>query len=239
MVSITFNFGQELLSFKTSDGETLYYSRHGKEPLLVMLYGGPGAPVSRMQSWADSLMSDFECVLFEQRGTRKSSKVKLDSTTINLKRAVNDLEDLRNHLKVDMINLCGISWGGMLSQSYAAYYPTRVKKMVLVSTPGPDMSFLTPLFDNVETRRYPIEKDSLAYWNNQSESESALLHRGIFWSIAYFYDHSKGRKLLPDYLLPLKSNKMADLMFNDLSQHYDLTNELSSFEGECHIILPM
>jgi hypothetical protein len=39
----------------------------------------------------------FECILFEQRGIDLSANVKVDSTTINLKRAVLDIENLRKH----------------------------------------------------------------------------------------------------------------------------------------------
>ena len=58
--------GQQIKSFKTSDGETLYYASKGEGPLVVLLYGGPGFGVGPMRPWADSLSNQFECILFEQ-----------------------------------------------------------------------------------------------------------------------------------------------------------------------------
>ncbi|NTW90881.1 MAG: alpha/beta fold hydrolase [Erysipelotrichaceae bacterium] len=87
---------------------------------------------SKKNTWVDTLSTDFECILFEQRGIGLSGNVKLDSTTINLKRAVLDIEDLRKHLGRNQISLCGISWGGGLAQAYSSYYPDNVKNMVLM-----------------------------------------------------------------------------------------------------------
>jgi len=90
--------GQEVNIFFASDGEELYYTKYGDGPAVVFLYGGPGYAISAMKPWADSLSRDYKCILYDQRGTGLSSNVKLDTSTINLKRAVQDLDDLRSHL---------------------------------------------------------------------------------------------------------------------------------------------
>src|SRR4030042_5632748 len=90
--------GQQVISFKTRDGETLYFTSVGKGIKVILLQGGPGYSVDGLKPWADSLSKDFECILFHQRGTGLSSNVKLDSSAINLERAVRDLDDLRKNL---------------------------------------------------------------------------------------------------------------------------------------------
>jgi len=157
--------GQQVKSFKTTDGEPLYYTSLGKGPKVVLLYGGPGFGVGPMRPWADSLSNQFECILFDQRGTGLSSNVKLDSTTINLKRATQDIEDLRMYLGEKQLTLCGISWGGMLAQAYASFFPENTRNIVLVSTLGPDLSLMSAFNDNMNMRRFPNESDSLTYWN--------------------------------------------------------------------------
>ena len=97
-----------------------------------------------MQEWADTLSNKFECILFDQRGTGLSANVRLDSTTINLERATKDIDELRKHFGSEQISLCGLSWGGGLSQAYASFYPNNLKKIVLVSTIGPDMALFQP-----------------------------------------------------------------------------------------------
>ena len=110
--------GQEVVSFTSSDGEELYYTKTGTGPKVVFLYGGPGYSVSAMKFWADSLSGDWECILYDQRGTGLSANVKLDTSTINLKRATRDLEELRQHLGEDKLVLCGISWGGTRTRRF-------------------------------------------------------------------------------------------------------------------------
>lgn len=178
--------GQEVKSFKTSDSETLYYTTYGKGPRVVLLYGGPGYGVGPMHPWADSLSGQFECILFDQRGTGLSSNVKFDSTTINLKRATQDIEDLRIHLGEEKITLCGISWGGMLAQAYASFFPEKTKNIVLVSTLGPDLSLMAPFNHNMNMRRFPNERDSLAYWNKQPDSDLSEMKRDYFRYIPEF-----------------------------------------------------
>ena len=56
--------GQIINSFKTSDGENLYYYKTGEGPVIVILSGGPGFEVSWLQPWADTLSKNFQCILF-------------------------------------------------------------------------------------------------------------------------------------------------------------------------------
>ncbi|MHC1730826.1 MAG: alpha/beta fold hydrolase [Bacteroidales bacterium] len=105
---------QEFFSFRTSDGESLFYTKIGKGPTIIFLSGGPGGSVNNLQKWADTLSTDFECILFDQRGTGLSTNVKLDKTTINLERATKDIDELRKHLGQKQISLCGLSWVGGL-----------------------------------------------------------------------------------------------------------------------------
>lgn len=231
--------GQQLKSFKTTDGETLYYTSLGKGPKVVLLYGGPGFGVGPMRPWADSLSSQFECILYEQRGTGLSSNVKLDSTTINLKRATQDIEDLRMHLGEKQLTLCGISWGGMLAQAYASFFPENTRNIVLVSTLGPDLSLMAAFNDNMNMRRFPNERDSLTYWNKQPDSDLSKMKRNYFSFISEFYSHPTGHKMLPQFFATTKFHEtMSDLMWKDLSVSYDLKSVLINYKGQCSIIRP-
>ena len=230
---------QEILSFKTSDGESLFYTKIGMGPTIILLAGGPGVSVNTMQAWADTLSPNFECILFDQRGTGLSSNVRLDSTTINLERATKDIDELRKHLGREQISLCGISWGGGLSQAYASFYPNNVKKMVLVSTIGPDLTLFEAMGDNIWMRRYPNERDSLEYWNKQPSSPTSELKKAIFFFLPYVYDHNSGYNLWLDFLSKISNNStMSSLMWKDLDKNYDLKNRLINYKGQCIIIKP-
>jgi proline iminopeptidase len=230
---------QETLSFKTSDGETLFYTKTGKGPVIVLLSGGPGYGASALQQWADTLSKKFECILFEQRGIGLSGNVKVDSTTINLKRAVLDIEDLRKHLGNEQISLCGISWGAGLAQAYVSYFPDKVKKIVLISAMGPDLTFLPAMNDNKKMRLYPNERDSIQYWSNQPPSQISQFKQLIFSQLPYFYDHTLGYNIIPKAFSNVAFNaKVSDLMWKDLDKNYDLKSRLVNYKGQCIIIRP-
>lgn len=229
---------QEIKSFRTSDGETLYYRSVGKGLKIILLSGGPGFGADGMKIWADSLSGDFECILFHQRGTGLSGNVRLDSSTINLKRAVQDLDELRKNLEQEKLILCGHSWGGMLAQAYASAYPENTEKIVLINPGGPDMSFWSVFFDdNIPMRRYPAERDSLNYWNHQPDSELSLFKRALFFVLPYFYDHETGLKKMPPMIkLSPFNERMNSLMLKDLNLNYDLNSRLSKYKNHCIII---
>jgi proline iminopeptidase len=232
-------FGQNVNSFKTSDGETLFYTSSGSGSKIIFLYGGPGYSVSAMKSWADSLYNEFECILFDQRGTGLSSNVQLDTSTINLERSVRDINDLRIYLNEDKLTLCGISWGGMLAQAYATYFPDKTEKIVLISTLGPDLSLMSAFIDNLNMRRFPEERDSLKYWNNQPVSEYTRMKQSFFRFISEFYDHKIGyEKLQVFFNTTTYHDKMGTLMWRDLYKNYDLKLGLSDYKGESIIIRP-
>ncbi len=229
---------QEIKSFKTSDGELLFYRTIGKGTGVIILAGGPGFAADGLKVWADSLSENFECILFHQRGTGLSANVKLDSSTINLKRATQDLDELRKHLGQENLTLCGHSWGGMLAQAYAASYPENTRKIVLINPGGPDMS-LWPVFfnDNLLMRRYPKERDSLEYWNNQPDSELSIFKRALFFVLPYFYDHETGLKKMPQMIRSSPFNeKMNNLMLKDLNVSYNLNSELVNYKNQCVIL---
>jgi proline iminopeptidase len=229
--------GQQVKSFKTSDGETLFYTTKGQGQKVVFLYGGPGIGAGPMRPWADSLSNKFECIIYDQRGTGLSSNVKLDSTTINISRAVQDIDDLRKHLGEKQLTLCGISWGGGLAQAYAAYYPENTKKIILICTIGPDWTLMSAFSDNMNMRRFPNERDSLRYWNKQPNSELALMKRRLFSYIPDFYDHNIGYKMLPKFFAAATyHDKMGSLMSADIKKNYNLNTKLKEYHGQCTII---
>ena len=228
---------QTAKSFRTSDGETLYYTTKGKGSKVIFLYGGPGIAAGPLQTWADSLSDNFECIIFEQRGTGLSGNAKLDSTTINLKRATRDLDDLRKHLGENQLTLCGISWGGGLAQAFASYYPEKTKKIVLVCSMGPDLSLMQAFRDNMRMRRFPNESDSLNFWNKQPDSDYSQMKRNFFSYLADFYDHDIGYRMLPKFFAAATyHNQMSNLMWADLNKNYDLTSKLKAYHGKCIII---
>ncbi|XP_035825673.1 probable proline iminopeptidase isoform X2 [Aplysia californica] len=116
---------------KVSDVHSLYYEQSGNKDgnPVVFLHGGPGGGTSpRDRRFFDP--KAYRIILFDQRGSGKSTPAAelKDNTTWHL---VEDIERLREHLKIEKWVVFGGSWGSTLSLAYSQTYPARVKALVL------------------------------------------------------------------------------------------------------------
>lgn len=85
----------------------------------------------------------------------------------------------------------------MLAQAYAAYFPDYTSKIILVSTLGPNLSTMQAFRDNMNMRRFPNERDSLEYWQNQPSGNYSKMKQSYYSYIPEFYDHDIAHKMLP------------------------------------------
>jgi pimeloyl-ACP methyl ester carboxylesterase len=72
-------------------------------------------------------------LLLNPRGTSASDAPK-DPRAYRIEDYVADLEDLREHLGLESLDLLGHSHGGIVAMAWAAAHPSRVHRLVLVST---------------------------------------------------------------------------------------------------------
>ena len=115
--------------FTTPDGLTLSYERRGSGPLLVCHPGGPGGSAAEFRDFA-GLDDTFELLLFSPRGSHGSDP----ADEYALRSYVQDLEELREHLGVDRLDLLGFSHGGIVAMAYAAAFGQRIRRLVLAAT---------------------------------------------------------------------------------------------------------
>lgn len=73
----------------------------------------------------------------------KSKGVDLQGYTT--KQSAQDIEDLRQQLHIDQVNLFGFSYGTHLGQAYLRYFEDRVSNAILVGVEGPDHTYKLPL----------------------------------------------------------------------------------------------
>ena len=117
---------------ETRDGRRLAYRRTGEGPLLVCHGGGPGFSSLYFGDLA-GLGDELELVLFDPRGTGDSTKPS-DPRAYAIEDYVSDLEELREHLGLERMQLFGHSHGGIVAMAYAARHPDRVERLILAST---------------------------------------------------------------------------------------------------------
>jgi proline iminopeptidase len=118
---------------ETRDGRRLAYRRTGEgRPVLVCHGGGPGFSSLYLGDLA-GLGDELGLVLLDPRGTGGSTKAS-DPRAYAIEDYVSDLEQLREHLGLERMQLFGHSHGGIVAVAYAARYPKRVERLILAST---------------------------------------------------------------------------------------------------------
>ena len=212
----------------------LYYSVQGEGQPILLLSGGPGIASSQLSRLSEHLSKNYKSILFDQRGTGKSHTNPMDSSTINLNQAINDINVLLEKQNAKRITIIGHSWGAMLAMSYGAKYPDQIAKLVLIG-PGPlEWSGYELLQDNILSRASKAEKilmqqiqDSIA---NHTASMESMRTLNRTFSRLLFFDALKVDSLGP--LIGANSNNaMQHLMLQDLNRiNYDLKPAISKMQ---------
>ncbi len=115
-----------------SDGRRLSYRREGQGPLLICHPGGPGFSSLYFGDLA-GLGADFTLVPLDPRGTAESDRP-ADPRAYLIDDYVDDLDELRAHLRLERMRLLGHSHGGVVAMAYASAHPDRIERLVLAST---------------------------------------------------------------------------------------------------------
>jgi proline iminopeptidase len=98
---------------------------------LVIVHGGPGGSVYTFEQTIGKLLEQScTIVYYEQRGCGRSSDA-IDADSYSLPWLIDDLEQLRQALGVERMNLLGFSFGAELVLEYAAKYPQYVGRIVV------------------------------------------------------------------------------------------------------------
>jgi len=116
-------------SFLSYDGVRLAYTQLGEGPPLVCVPGGPGRAAGYLEDLG-GLSRTCTLVLLDARATGRS-EVPPDPASLRYDRLADDLEALRVHLGLSVVDLLGHSAGALVAQAYAAQH--RVGRLVLVT----------------------------------------------------------------------------------------------------------
>jgi len=113
------------------DIHNLYWEQSGNPDgvPIVLLHGGPGAGASPThRRFFDP--DHYRIIIFDQRGAGRSTPLGTleNNTTRHL---IDDLEQLRNHLKIEKWHVFGGSWGSTLGLAYAAQHADKCKSLIL------------------------------------------------------------------------------------------------------------
>ncbi|MFC3893960.1 alpha/beta fold hydrolase [Lentzea rhizosphaerae] len=117
--------------FTSFDGTELAYRDAGDGVPLVVLAGGPGRASEYLETLG-GLDASRRLVILDNRGTGRSG-APVDPFTYRRDMLVRDVEMLRRHLGLDVVDVLGHSAGAGIAMGYAADFPDRVGRLVLLT----------------------------------------------------------------------------------------------------------
>jgi len=119
--------------FIDAHGVLIYYELLGRGTPLVILHGGPGASHDYFLPYLLPLARQHRLVFIDERGSGRSEKLE-DPSGYTVENMVEDVEAIREGLKLGKVGLLGHSCGGVLAQAYALKYQRNLTHLVLCST---------------------------------------------------------------------------------------------------------
>ncbi len=111
------------------NGINLYYETHGSGRPLILLHGGlmsgeTFGPVLRL------LAERHQVIAVDLQGHGRTADI---DRPIDLRLMAGDIAALIDHLRLDTPDVVGYSLGGGVALQTAAQYPTKVRRLVMVS----------------------------------------------------------------------------------------------------------
>jgi pimeloyl-ACP methyl ester carboxylesterase len=112
------------------DGTRIHYRDEGQGPALVLLHGVM-ASLHTWDGWVEALKPHFRIVRVDLPGFGFSDRLPDDGYSPQA--GVARIDKVVDALGIDRFHMAGNSLGGLLSWYYAATYPGRVDRMILIS----------------------------------------------------------------------------------------------------------
>jgi pimeloyl-ACP methyl ester carboxylesterase len=151
-------YGAAPSDFLTVAGLRLHLRDTGPRdaPVVIMLHGF-GSSLQTWDGWAEGLKAKYRVIRFDLPGFGLTGADPTGDYTDA--RTVAVLATLMDTLSIRRASLIGNSLGGKIAWNFAAAYPDRVAKLVLVSPDG----FASPGFDYNKKAEVPVMMQALPY----------------------------------------------------------------------------
>jgi pimeloyl-ACP methyl ester carboxylesterase len=124
-------------------GAELYWERSGAGEPLLLIQGMSGTHLSWGEPFLSRLETDFDCVVFDNRGIGNSGAIDAQFTIADL---AADALAVMDAAGLETAHVLGISMGGMTAQELALAHPDRLRTLTLGCTycGGPGSSLIAP-----------------------------------------------------------------------------------------------
>ena len=224
-------------------GVRLFVHEEGRGTPVVVIHGGPGLDSRSVAPDLEPLARRHRVIYYDQRGSGRSTL----SAGVTADVMVRDLEALRQRLGLASVTLLGHSWGAGLAALYAAAHPTRVGRLVLVSSMPLRAVTLDVMEHNLLSRLTADENGRLrgvvrARLNATTEEEDVRSCRE-YWAIllkAYYADpaaaaRSRGQACAGSGAALASGMRVNQSVLEGLG-HFDWTSKMSQLRVPTLII---
>ncbi|MEO7523693.1 MAG: alpha/beta hydrolase [Ferruginibacter sp.] len=216
----------------TNGDAKIYYRVFGSGKPILIINGGPGMNSNGFAEVAQKLSANNQTIIYDQRGTGRSTLEKTDSSTVTIELMIEDIEALRKHLNIKSWIVLGHSFGGMLASYYATQYPNIIDGLILSSSGGIDLELLSYVQECINSRLTTAEYKEVNYWttkiNDGDTSHATRLKRGMALAPAYLYN-KKPVPLIAERLTQ-GNPKVNELLWSNMQKiNFDCSPELKSF----------
>lgn len=116
-------------------GASLYVRDIGNGRPAIVLHGGPDFDSSYLLPDLDRLSATLRLIYYDQRGRGQSAE-SVRPEDVTLASDLDDLDQVRQHFRLDSPVLLGHSWGTVLALEYALRHPAQVSALILMN-PAP------------------------------------------------------------------------------------------------------
>lgn len=193
-------------------------------PVSFILPGGPGADHRAYLAY-NCLKTVTDLVFHDPRGCGSSDKGIASSYTMD--NYIDDVEAIRQKLKLDKIIVIGKSYGSMCALGYAIRYPHAVEKLILAAG-APSYRFLETAKKNMIRCGTPDQiKISEKLWTGSFKNREELLS---YFQLTNTLYSVKARKKSRDFDLDQKSllfsHEVLNEGFKNTFWHFDYEDDL-------------
>ena len=152
------------------NGVDHYIKKVGTGAPVLVLHGGPGLFHNILEPHFQSIAKKYQLIFYDQRGCGQTA-FPTDTSTISVDNYVEDVEGIRNHLKLDKLTIIGHSWGGLLAMHYGSKYPGNLEKMILVAPAPANSDYTKETFGAMQDKRSSDESMELVKVMSSKEFE--------------------------------------------------------------------
>jgi 3-oxoadipate enol-lactonase len=116
------------LPYAEVNGVNLYYNVYGEGEPIVFIHGI--AITSKVWDFQKNYIPRYyRMIVYDLRGSGKSQKTTYANHSCEL--LAEDLKGLIDYLKLDKVNIVGLSMGASVAMRFAAQYPSAVKNLII------------------------------------------------------------------------------------------------------------